>query len=347
MTAAASRLTSYSPAILMGMAHALSDCCAGYLVWQLPDSGAWLPAAGMLLLYNVLAFGGQLPAGMWLDRFADARTVAVASLLLMACALVIVPLSGLLAVLLAGMGSALFHVAGGSIAMQALPAQAGGIGVFAAPGVTGLALGGWLAWLQIGVTPWLVVGLGLLAVCVWVAVPRQAGAPASLPRASAESAFDRHDMWMALLLLAIGLRSAVWNLVELLQGREQDLLIAVAVAATLGKLAGGFLADWIGWRRYALIALALAAPLLSLGAERPWLFLPGVALLQSATPACLAMMRRFLPGQSGTATGLCLGLAVALGGIPFLMGMQPGPWLLWLGPMLVLGMIAALRLRGG
>jgi FSR family fosmidomycin resistance protein-like MFS transporter len=335
-----STLAAHRSVILLGAAHALSDCCAGYLVWQLPDTGSWLPAAGMLLLYNVLAFGGQLPAGVWLDRFADARTVAVWSLLLMALALLVHPWSSLLAVLLAGMGSALFHVAGGSIAMQALPAQAGGLGVFAAPGVTGLALGGWLAWLHVAAVPWLVVGLGVLALWGWMTLPRH-GAELALRRAEPE-AFDRHDAWMALLLLAIGLRSAVWNLVELMQGREQELLFAVALAATGGKLLGGFVADWIGWRRYCIAALALAVPLLQFGSGRMWLFLPGVALLQSATPATLAMMRRFLPGQSGTATGLCLGLAVALGGVPYLLGWEVGTWLLWAGPLVVVGMLAAL-----
>lgn len=333
----------YRSAGLLGLSHALSDCCAGYLVWQLPDEGSWIPVAGMLLLYNVLAFGGQLPAGMWLDRRAEPRVVAVASLLLMALALLLQPWSSLLAVLLAGTGSALFHVAGGSIALQALPARAGGVGVFAAPGVTGLALGGWLAWLQVAATPWLAGGLVLLGVLGWLLLPRHRAEMAVASRAPLE--FDRHDAWMALLLLAIGLRSAVWNLVELLQGREQELLLAVAVAATFGKLMGGFLADWIGWRRHCLIALTLAIPLLQAGAERIWLFLPGVALLQSATPATLAMMRSFLPGQSGTATGLCLGLAVALGGIPYLMGMQPGTWLLWAGPVIVVAMLAVLRWR--
>lgn len=339
-----SRLAAHQPAVFLGAAHALSDCCAGYLVWQLPDEGSWLPAAGMLLLYNVLAFGGQLPAGVWLDRRADARSVAVFSLLLMALALLVQPWSSLMAVLLAGLGSALFHVAGGSIAMQALPAQAGGLGVFAAPGVTGLALGGWLAWLQVVATPWLAAGLGLFALVGWRLLPR-ASAQMGM-RAAEPEGFDRHDAWMALLLLAIGLRSAVWNLVELLQGREQEMLIAVAVAATCGKLVGGFLADWIGWRRYALLALAIAAPLLHFGAQKSWLFLPGVALLQSATPATLAMMRRLLPGQSGTATGLCLGLAVALGGIPYLFGVPPGGWFLWLGPLLVVGMLGVMRFAG-
>src|SRR5690606_155128 len=118
----------------------------------------------------------------------------------------------------------------------------------------------------------------------------------------------------------IALRSAVWSSLELLLHGRWELLLAMALAAALGKILGGILADRLGWRRFATAALLLAAPLLALGGHSPLTLLPGVALLQSATPALLAALSRAMPRAPATAAGLGLGLAVAAGGVPALAG---------------------------
>jgi FSR family fosmidomycin resistance protein-like MFS transporter len=339
----------YQAPVLLGIAHAASDCAAGFLVGGL--SGPWQDGnefsdmaspAALLLLYNVLAFGGQLPAGMLMDRLRVERPVASLSLLMMAAALLVAwawPGGSLGAVVLAGMGSALFHVCGGSIAYQSTPGKALGPGIFAAPGVTGLALGGWMSWQGIHALPYLLAALVLLAWGVGklredVAVPPQ-------QTQTGNSVLERHDVWMLLLLLCIGMRSAVWNLWVVVQEGDHTLLIASALAAMCGKVGGGWLGDWIGWRRYAITALLLAIPLLGWGQDRPWLFLPGIALLQSATAPTLALLRRTLPGSPATAAGMGLGLGIALGGIPFLMGWPAWQGLFWVGPfagaMILLG----------
>jgi hypothetical protein len=53
------------------------------------------------------------------------------------------------------------------------------------------------------------------------------------------------------------------------------------------------------------------------------MLLPGVALLQSATPVALAATARLLPRAPATAAGLTLGLAVAVGGILPAGGLSP------------------------
>jgi len=117
------------------------------------------------------------------------------------------------------------------------------------------------------------------------------------------------------LLAAIALRSAVWSSLQFLFEGRYDLLIAMALAAALGKIAGGVLADRVGWRRWTLGALALAAPLLIIGEQSLIALLAGVALLQSVTPVTLAATARLLPRYPATAAGLALGLAIAIGGL--------------------------------
>src|SRR5262249_46747262 len=133
---------------------------------------------------------------------------------------------------------------------------------------------------------------------------------------------EGHDLVMVILLAAIALRSAVWSTFQFLLQGEIEIVIAMAVAATIGKASGGLLADWLGWRRWTVVALAMAAPLLAFGGQQVSLLLPGVALLQSATPAALSALARLRPQQPATVAGLALGLAIMIGGLPVAGGLS-------------------------
>jgi len=376
--------------LILGLAHGVADGAAGLLLGGLPHTMTLERVALLVLLYNALAFGGQPLLGLIADRMGQPRTAALAGLVLLAAAL----LAGqqpIAAVVLAGLGSAAFHIGGGALALCATQGRAAGPGLFAAPGVAGLAAGGALA--ASGYTaPWPFL-LPLLAMAVAIARTKlpalpyatttdhrppttdrrdrrgQTGDPqnamyggpsvAALPSPSVaaldygpqatdetqstiynlQSAIpDGHDWVMLVLLAAIALRSAVWSSLQFLFEGHYDMLLALALAAAAGKIMGGVLADRLGWRRWVVGALLLAAPLLALGGRNLFLLLPGVALLQSATPAALAMTWRLLPRQPATAAGLALGLAVAIGGVPSIGGLSP---LLGAAPTLIGVLLAA------
>jgi hypothetical protein len=92
-------------------------------------------------------------------------------------------------------------------------------------------------------------------------------------------------------------------------------MLAMALAAGTGKFLGGITADTIGWQNSLGGGLVLAILLFTFGGENIVLLLIGIACLQSATPICLLLMTRQLPGYPATATGLALGLAIAMGGL--------------------------------
>jgi FSR family fosmidomycin resistance protein-like MFS transporter len=210
-------------------------------------------------------------------------------------------------------------VGGGALALCATHGMASGPGLFAAPGVVGLALGGLVAARGVLAT-W--PALALLALLIGlIALLR----PPTLPytAAPAEPLLEGHDLVMLLLLAAIAFRSALWSAFQVVFHGEWEMLLAMAAAAAAGKLAGGILADRFGIRRWAMLALALSTPLLALGQRQPAVLLAGVALLQSATPACIVAVSRLLPRRPATAAGLTLGLAIAAGGIPALAGAGP------------------------
>jgi FSR family fosmidomycin resistance protein-like MFS transporter len=303
--------------LTLGLAHGVADGAAGLLLGRLPGAYAAGEVALLVLLYNVLAFGGQPLVGLLTDQLRRPRLVALLGIGLQAAGLVGFARWPAAAVAVTGLGSACFHAAGGALALCATQGKAAGAGVFAAPGVIGLALGGYLALTRAApVWPFLAL-LGLLALAV-----AALGEPA-LPYVSAardEPIFERHDLIMIALLGGIALRSLVWTTLQYVFAARVDVLVLLALAATLGKVLGGVLADRLGWRRYTLLALGGAAALLTVGQNNLLLTLGGVALLQSATPAALAATLRLLPRQPATAAGLGLGLAIAAGGLPLMLG---------------------------
>jgi len=313
--------------IVLGLAHGAADGAAGLLLGGLPRVLPLEQVALLVLLYNILAFGAQPLVGALTDHLRRPRAAALVGLLLLCSALIAGNGQLRLAVALAGLGSAAFHVGGGALALCATRGRATGPGLFAAPGVVGLAAGGALAATgSPALWPLLIPLLMLVGLIAALDVPTLPYATpiAQRPspdrrdtiRPSPEPIFEGHDLIMLVLLVGISLRSAVWTGLQFLFQGRIDMLLALAVAAAVGKILGGVLADRVGWRRWTIGALALAAPLLALGGQNLLLLLPGVALLQSATPVMLAASARALPRAPATAAGLALGLAIAIGGIP-------------------------------
>ena len=146
----------------------------------------------------------------------------------------------------------------------------------------------------------------------------------SIERSQPETpVFEDHDLIVVALLAAIALRSALWSAFEWVLAGNLPLLLLAALAAGAGKLIGGALADRLGWRRWTIGALAIAAPLLVIGPGSVVTFLIGLALLQSVTPVALATVAKMLPGRPGVAAGLSSGLPIAVGGLFVFGGLGP------------------------
>src|SRR5664279_4452577 len=101
--------------MVYGLCHALVDASSAYLVLGVIDSknDLWQN----IVLYNALAFGLQLPFGHLLDKFGQSKFVSIAGLFFLILAYVFMR-SPLLAVVLAGIGNALFHVGGGQVSLS-------------------------------------------------------------------------------------------------------------------------------------------------------------------------------------------------------------------------------------
>ena len=304
----------------LALGHGINDLLAGYFLGCMAASSADVKDIGLsLLMYNLLAFGGQYPVAILLERVGHHQKLISGAFLLNLVAAILFFNIPSLAVVMAGIASAVYHVAGGSVCAstdKALP-----IGLFAAPGVVGLIAGGYLAWEQFALQ-WPLVSICFLFLLIipFIGIPNKNSSSdnSEKQKSAAGIHIDKHDLIMILLLIVISLRSAVWNIFQLLHDQQYDWLLAIALAAFVGKIMGGWLADRIGWKAYTYFSMIAAAPLISFFRNELLLFCIGIGLLQSGIPATTALLIRSVNGQKEKGIALSFGAAIILGAFVFL-----------------------------
>jgi FSR family fosmidomycin resistance protein-like MFS transporter len=301
--------------LFLGLGHGLNDLIAGYFLGSLVQTkGDILQISLGLFLYNLLAFGGQYPVALLLEKISSPKRFLLLAYTLNITAVVCFTFSPQLSIVAAGIASAIYHVAGGTVCAE--KNKATNIGLFAAPGVAGLILGGYLAYEKIFINWWLLIAA--IIVLIFIAFTSFAkNAITAVPKEGYETnkkfKLDKHDYIMILLLTIISLRSVIWDIFQLIHENNYRWLIAIAIAAFVGKLAGGWISDRIGWRSYTFISLSLATPLISFFKNELILFCIGIALLQSSIPATTSLLIQSLKGKTERAIGLSFGAAIMAG----------------------------------
>jgi FSR family fosmidomycin resistance protein-like MFS transporter len=276
--------------------------------------------------------------GLAADRLRLARGAAAGGALLTAAAaaVALAPAQIWTAVVLAGLGNAVFHVGGGIVSLRAAPGRAGPVGVFVAPGAAGLAIG--ILAGKAGAPVWpLVAALVVLAATLALfPTPRLDATSPGTRRPPVPASLAGAGMAVVALLLAVvGVRAFIGLTLVLPWKSDLILLAALTASVVTGKTAGGLLADRFDWRRIAVTALVASLPLLALGASSPVAGIAGVLLFNMTMPVALAAVAAVLPrGNEGFAFGLTC-LALFCGSAPSLMG-----WPLASAP----GLLAALIL---
>lgn len=300
---------------LLALGHGLNDLLAGYFLGSMARQGPDLLQTGLaLFVYNLLAFGGQYPVALWLEKVRNRKQVLAGAFALNVAAAGLFLFVPTVSVVLAGIASAVYHVAGGAVCARENKAL--NIGLFAAPGVAGLIAGGYFAWhgYQLSL---ILLPISFLFFLLLLGFKFPEGKKQEEER-PVSAAPDRHDIIMILLLTVIALRSAVWNIFQLIYENNFEWLIAIAIAAFAGKIVGGWLADRIGWRLYIYISLISATALIHFFREELLLFCMGIGLLQSGIPASTALLIESVKGKTERGIGLSFGTAIILGAFAFI-----------------------------
>jgi MFS transporter, FSR family, fosmidomycin resistance protein len=296
---------------LYATVHALVDAmCAAVVVGISARYSLGTDALlGLIFLYCALAFGLQPIFGLVVDALNAPRPAAVLGCLISAIALLLLPWPTV-AIIVAGVGNATFHVGGGAVSLRLTPQQATSPGVFVALGAFGLLVGamiGKLGWVATGPLLATALALSLLMTCVRV---RQ-----SEPSPPTRGRVHRGGLFLGFILFVVLVRSLVGILVVHPWKTDVVLLIALTLAVVSGKALGGVLADRWGWIRVGIGAMIAATPLLAFGEALPFVLVPGLLILNLTMPVTLVAITEAMPRSPAFAFGLT-SLAVLLGAFP-------------------------------
>jgi FSR family fosmidomycin resistance protein-like MFS transporter len=208
----------------------------------------------------------------------------------------------------------MFHVGGGSISLNLIPRHATAPGIFVAPGAFGILIGTiignsgyFIGW------PFVVVLSSLCILMLIVKAPKidyahnnQTGRP---------STFKYFEPAILLLLFSIAVRSLIGSAVVFPWKSDVTLSVTLTAAVVVGKALGGFSADKLGWINVATVSLLVSAPLLSFGANIPYIAIAGMFLFNSTMATTLVATSNMLPGRPGFSFGLTC-LALISGALP-------------------------------
>lgn len=270
-----------------------------------------LPEPVYFLVYNFCAFAMQMPIGLMADLLGKNKPFAMTGIGLVL--LGTLPLPVPLQVISIGLGNACFHVGGGREALLA-DNKMTGLGIFVSPGAVGIYLGTVLAHNET-VHIWVTISLAVIASAVWMLCPSgEKKNPTARPRPM-----------LALLMLTVVI---VRSMIGLSMDSPWKIGVFVtlgAVAAAVGKAAGGFLGDKLGSRNAGVLSLLLAAGLFLLP-DMGIAGVIGVLLFNMTMPITLRRACDALPGLEGFGFGL-LTFGLFLGYLPSAFGITVAPWL--------------------
>lgn len=290
-----------------GITHALVD--AGCIMLLLGGIDVRENLLAYLLLYNVLAFGLQLPLGWLSDHLHQPVIAAITGVVLVSLSMMLF-LHPLAAVLLAGIGNALFHVGGGTVVLNLKPGKAALPGIFVAPGGIGLFAGALILKLY-GYHPSLfalsLLGMGTLMLVI--------KSPEIFYIIRKERVGSSIDLAILLLLITICIRSLVGLSIQFPWKSDQLLLITLTASIALGKALGGLMADSVGWLKTAVGGLIISSFLLVFGQQSAFAGITGLFFFNLTMPVTLVAISNVLPGRPGFSFGLTT-FAILAGALP-------------------------------
>lgn len=335
--------------LVVAVAHAVNDSYAAFLAPLLPrimdklELGVAL-AATLAMSLSIAASLLQPLAGLMADRYGRRFFVAAGPLLsgIFLSMIGLAPTFTVLVLLLAlgGLGSALFHPPGASMAARISEGRGSGmrLSVFSFGGAMGFAIGPLVAvgivsrvgleGLWIAMIPGVVLGILLLKLLPPDRLHRNAALPPSPTTVLKQL---RGPLGIIFLISALGaFIQRVFLTLEPIAASQAGvseatgaLILSVYLAAQgAGTLTSGWLTDRVDRRRLLVILTLLAFPAhfmafwVTPGSYWTFAFAIVAGFLNMALlPPIVVMAQEILPEGTGVSSGIVMGLAWALGSV--------------------------------
>ncbi len=286
---------------VLSFSHFMVDLACAYLVAGMYQSDL----AVALVVYNFCAFALQMPLGIIVENHFSSYKTASLGIGLVVVAWFFSNYT-FVALIIAGVGNALFHL-GGGLSVMNKSGKASPLGIFIAPGALGLYLGAFLPlswWIPI------ILILCTLSIVLWLNKDSKSTITPNIIK------FDGKYLAVVSLFMVVVLRGFL-GVISTFEWKPQ-LSLAFVAAVVLGKAIGGILSDRFGAGKVGFASLIVSA-VCFLFPQNPITGLVGVFAFQATMPITLWAITKIV--SKGFGFGL-LTFALFLGSIPTFLGVS-------------------------
>lgn len=301
--------------------HFVVDFACAFLLYRVvQDSVLWYLC---LLIYNFCAFALQMPIGLLADKWNRNAICAALGCVFVLLAFGIGNLSVIMVVTLAGIGNALFHLGGGIDVLNESQHKTSLLGIFVAPGALGIYLGTLYGKQDSLAKGLVVIMLFLIAIAILFAGFHSK----MLANSNNASVMLRGNISFGImvslvcLVVVVCLRSYFGMITNFPWKSKGEWGIVVVLAVVFGKVAGGFLADWLGAKKASMLSLAIAT-MFYLFSGYPIFGTAAVFFFNMTMPITLWAVARILKNTKGFAFGL-LTFGLYIGFLPVYLNWKP------------------------
>lgn len=246
------------PISIYSISHFVIDFSSAFLIFN--NFKSISNSITIFLLYNFCAFALQMPIGLIADRINKNSFVAAIGCVLGATAYIFIPYP-LVAVIIAGVANALFHIGGGIDILNLSTEKSAALGIFVSPGAFGIYFGTLLGKHSTFSNLPIIITLILTALIILIFINNKNKNFLSDNNELSFNGLKRPIIIIAILCLfiVVCLRSYVGLTLSFPWKSQGNLALILCCAVVFGKMAGGFLSDKIGMIKASVLSLGIAA----------------------------------------------------------------------------------------
>ncbi len=284
--------------LLLSLLHLATDGLCAYLVFSKLYPENPTVAVSIFLGYNLLAFVTQSPIGILIDKYNAPKLFLSVSAVFLFLGYALSGIA-LLSVAFIGLGNSTFHVAGGKHVTDKSGNDISHLGIFVSTGALGLFLGQRLS----SFVPLVYIFFSIITVCTVLMIFADSDGNKTCDAEYKSASKSGAKIALLAVVGVVFIRSFVGKIVAGGFNMTEYVLLAIAIATSLGKAMGGICAKLFGINLTAALSMSVAAVCLTLGANNPIMFVIGVFAFNFSMPITLYFANVILKGNEGFAFG--------------------------------------------